>query len=69
MTEEHIVAAEKKIRSNEEIRETGGAPVTRVVCQPAPAGGIACEFELENGRRGSAAFDSELREGAWFVTD
>jgi hypothetical protein len=69
MTEDQAAAAEKKIRSNERIRETGGAPVTRVVCQPASAGGIACQFELENGRRGSAAFDSELREGAWFITD
>lgn len=39
-----------------------------VVCW-AVDGGIACECEFENGALGSGIFDSDLREGAWFVRE
>jgi hypothetical protein len=68
VTQDELAAAEEMVRSSERIRKLGGAQVSRVVCW-AVDGGIACECEFENGALGSGIFDTDFREGAWFVRE
>ena len=65
-TDDLFIAAERKIRESDAIRELGGAPIISVKCRLVP-GGVACEFEFANGLVGTSGFSHDLREGAWFV--
>ena len=64
--DDYLADVESRIRSSASVRESGGAPVVRVECWRV-SGGIACEFEFENGRVGSGVFYDDIEQGAWFV--